>query len=34
MNENVCNFLMLAAAAVGRELTPVEQMMLNKYLRR
>ena len=32
MKKNVCYYLMMAAAAMRQELTPVEQKMLNKYL--
>lgn len=33
MKKNICRWLVLAASAVGQELTPVEQQMLAAYLR-
>ena len=32
MKKNVCYYLMMAASAMGQELTPDESKMLNKYL--
>lgn len=32
MKKNVCYYLMMAAAAMGQELTPEACKMLNKYL--
>ena len=33
MKKNICRWLVLAASAVGQELTPAEQQMLAAYLR-
>ena len=32
MKKNVCYYLMMAAAAMGQELTPVQLKMLSNYL--
>ena len=33
MKKNVCYYLLMAASAMGQELTAEEQKMLTKYLR-
>lgn len=32
MKKNICCYLMMLASAMGQELTPAEQKMLNAYL--